>query len=62
MILLSRRLPSSTTQAELKEIVETLLTDLGISIKTANMLTPVLTSTCEKMGLLQSSYLTSEND
>ena len=37
MILLSRRLPSSTSQAELKEIVETLLTDLGIAIQTANM-------------------------
>jgi hypothetical protein len=37
MILLSRRLPSSTSQAELKEIVETLLTDLGNAIETANM-------------------------
>jgi hypothetical protein len=34
---ISRRLPSSTSQAEVKDIVETLLTDLGIAIETANM-------------------------
>ena len=39
--MLPFRLPSTTTQTKLKEIVETLLTDLGISTTTATTTTNV---------------------